>query len=656
MANIKTHLNNIKGALYGKDVRGSIHDGIDAINKEVENTTGRQVDLENTFDQLVINAGNSNAEIVDARVKNDGTSYSKLGDRLDSIDSQLEQIVSVNIENYKSFVVNNDWSNAFEQAINENKNGEIFVGGNKVYEISSPIRLGKYNSLKVEKGATIKATSLMDCVIEKHNEGTYTFSTYNKITGGGTIECNQKANIGISLAGYRHFELTGLRIQNPLKIGLLTRGIDGAFAVELMCTDVYICNDEFNPTRETVGIRINSTDNHFTNIITVNMDIGIQNEQGGNKFFNCHDWVYDKAKLDEHYCFVDKSDGYWNTCYADTGTVGFDLYGGSLLTNCSVFQSPEFPIEGGSIAIRIPLGSNKLTRIYDCKITGSSNSVVNKAISGEINENVDVRNLVCNNYVLSGIPKNSDYIISKEYNNNDNNIYNFATIKINKKKYGSAMSGKFIVMPNSSNTNNFTSNQFSFTFWIKAFKDINSVYSKDNIEVRVNSNSYYLDDLLKVSKNEDDDNVYINFYFIMSGWQVCHFKPVDLIGGLGMYSVLQKQWVQKLNDNINTILILNEDKEFLSSIEGDELPIIKSQLNIDTLKLGNTSIWSYNDILRVKNGDRTQDNEGQPLIRYTLPPNNYNSVGNIGLMAIDSQYLYVSNGSDSWKRIPFGEW
>ena len=92
MADIKTHLNNIKGALYGKDVRGSIHDGMDAMNKEVENTTGRQVDLESTFDQLVINAGNSNAEIVDARVKNDGTSYSKLGDRLNAVDSQLEHI------------------------------------------------------------------------------------------------------------------------------------------------------------------------------------------------------------------------------------------------------------------------------------------------------------------------------------------------------------------------------------------------------------------------------------------------------------------------------------------------------------------------------------------------------------------------------------
>ena len=90
MANIKNYLDNIKGALFGKDVRSSIHDGIDAINKEVESTTGRQVDLEETFDQLVINAGNSNAEIVDARVKSDGTSYSKLGDRLDAVDSQLE--------------------------------------------------------------------------------------------------------------------------------------------------------------------------------------------------------------------------------------------------------------------------------------------------------------------------------------------------------------------------------------------------------------------------------------------------------------------------------------------------------------------------------------------------------------------------------------
>lgn len=90
MANIKKHLDNIKGALFGKDVRSSIHDGIDAINKEVESTTNRQEHLEDTFDQLVINSGNSNAEIVDARVGENGKNYTKLGDRLDAVDSQLE--------------------------------------------------------------------------------------------------------------------------------------------------------------------------------------------------------------------------------------------------------------------------------------------------------------------------------------------------------------------------------------------------------------------------------------------------------------------------------------------------------------------------------------------------------------------------------------
>ena len=123
MANIKTHLNNIKGALYGKDVRGSIHDGIDAINKEVEGTTKRQVDLESTFDELIINAGNSNAEIVDARVKSDGTSYSKLGDRLNEVDSQLEHNEKV----LKVFKVNSNETNdeALQRIFNELPNGGI---------------------------------------------------------------------------------------------------------------------------------------------------------------------------------------------------------------------------------------------------------------------------------------------------------------------------------------------------------------------------------------------------------------------------------------------------------------------------------------------------------------------------------------------------
>ena len=82
MANIVNYLKNIKNAIYGKDVRGSIHDAIDAINNEsvdrlakqdekiVQNTT-RQDLLENKYDEQIKNIASSepqNAEIVDARL------------------------------------------------------------------------------------------------------------------------------------------------------------------------------------------------------------------------------------------------------------------------------------------------------------------------------------------------------------------------------------------------------------------------------------------------------------------------------------------------------------------------------------------------------------------------------------------------------------
>ncbi|EOR25024.1 hypothetical protein A499_06470, partial [Niallia nealsonii AAU1] len=93
MASIKTHLDNIKNAILGKDVRGSIHDGIDAINKETESTTNRQVNLDATFKQLIINAGESNAEIVAGRHDNtNGTSYDSLPDRLDAASAQLAKL------------------------------------------------------------------------------------------------------------------------------------------------------------------------------------------------------------------------------------------------------------------------------------------------------------------------------------------------------------------------------------------------------------------------------------------------------------------------------------------------------------------------------------------------------------------------------------
>ena len=47
MANIKKFLDNILNARLGKDVRTSIHDGIEAINKESEDNIEKQQALVN---------------------------------------------------------------------------------------------------------------------------------------------------------------------------------------------------------------------------------------------------------------------------------------------------------------------------------------------------------------------------------------------------------------------------------------------------------------------------------------------------------------------------------------------------------------------------------------------------------------------------------
>ena len=163
MANIHDKLNKIISAIFGKDVRQALYDGLDLINKETESTTAKQKHLEDTFDQLVINSGNSNAEIVDARVSKNGSSFEKLGDRLDTFDSHLEQIennkaekksVASLEERMDAFVAVGETSdNAETVDVRISANGLVFnSAGEHVREISeglidlsnSPL---KYNEL-----------------------------------------------------------------------------------------------------------------------------------------------------------------------------------------------------------------------------------------------------------------------------------------------------------------------------------------------------------------------------------------------------------------------------------------------------------------------------------------------------------------------------
>lgn len=76
---------NIRHAVYAKKVREAIASAIE----EISNKEDKNLEI---YNNMVIGAGESNAEIVDARLDNNtGVRYEKVGKRLDKISSQMDE-------------------------------------------------------------------------------------------------------------------------------------------------------------------------------------------------------------------------------------------------------------------------------------------------------------------------------------------------------------------------------------------------------------------------------------------------------------------------------------------------------------------------------------------------------------------------------------
>ena len=86
MVDMTQILNDILKAIFGKDVRQAIHDGIKRSNDIADDCDTRQTSLERQYDELLKNFSSSSpsaAEVVDARTGLDGTIYETLKKRLD---------------------------------------------------------------------------------------------------------------------------------------------------------------------------------------------------------------------------------------------------------------------------------------------------------------------------------------------------------------------------------------------------------------------------------------------------------------------------------------------------------------------------------------------------------------------------------------------
>src|SRR5690625_5294677 len=117
MADIRHLLDKIRKAIYGKEVRGSLADGLEAVNNEVEDATEVAVNVEQRQDAVeqqfddVLNEWTgdkpiSNEETIAARTNREtGENYQTLGQRLDAenkkVTEQLaETVKEIDIRSY----------------------------------------------------------------------------------------------------------------------------------------------------------------------------------------------------------------------------------------------------------------------------------------------------------------------------------------------------------------------------------------------------------------------------------------------------------------------------------------------------------------------------------------------------------------------------
>lgn len=213
MTNIQNELNNIKNAIYGKDVRNSIHDAI-----------------KTCYDDASVNNDNANMEVKLAR----GT-HNTLNDRLcevdekqNSISSQLEQIKNnfdLNILDYSHLVVDNDWTNAFDEVISilknrfsdEHKGVGTLVIPRGIYKFTKTLSLPYGCKIK---GSGKDSTILMPCMESGFAINTDKYTTIEDLTIDGISSNSDCLNINnpIRKSTYNNIAIINFRNGTAIKL------------------------------------------------------------------------------------------------------------------------------------------------------------------------------------------------------------------------------------------------------------------------------------------------------------------------------------------------------------------------------------------------------------------------------------------------------
>ncbi|WP_195953688.1 hypothetical protein [Clostridium saudiense] len=287
MANIQNYLNQIKTAVFGKDVRESIHDAI-----------------KQCYDDATVNHDNANMEVKLAR-----GSHNTLNDRLDENEKKQENLSSqLNTKVNKNEIYLSDYNNSdiddIKSALELSElNGKNVIFDTRTYNVEENIILNGVNCDFRNGTINLSGNSL---ILENNS------SLINcNVVNGGVILRNGKNRID---------NITIRNFTTALKLDV------GNY--ESFINNIRLENEE--NSSNTVGILVNCSDTTVSKVYGYGANTGIKIVSGGDNYFkDVHLWLkktnyYDGSK------FIHIANGIGNhfiNCCSDTynNVFHFDL-------------------------------------------------------------------------------------------------------------------------------------------------------------------------------------------------------------------------------------------------------------------------------------------------------------------------------------------
>ena len=385
MADIEKELNDIKNAVYGREVRGSIHDGIKKINEEVENTTDRQDSVEAQFQSVLDETTGKDVisapEITAARVGADNTNYPNLKERLDTEHNQLSSQLAQTNNNINDRSVN----------IMYPPPPYLSPAGDGVTDDTDIIQ-------SISNYARDNNLSIFIPNYEYYIRGTVTF--YTKVRSEGTFILNH-ANTGYAVIIASTKERNNL---NPLSIGEIIGGsnkitglphssVGGTLVIE--SNEVMIKRN--NPTGEdytkndtfeiqdvdgTVSPPISETYNQKDQIHTIyyreKEDSFLYLDDLNFKFIGTGNGNREPLSINRSDVIVNRSKVINKTGYSTSKVIAVNHATNVEFNNCEGFNY-------GRVGYGISIGNASNIRINNCKYLGFSHG-----ISGRHGKNVTI--------------------------------------------------------------------------------------------------------------------------------------------------------------------------------------------------------------------------------------------------------------------------